>query len=38
MQYDVAALLGTITLAKKIKELEEANARLRNEIDMMKKG
>jgi hypothetical protein len=38
MQYDVAALLGTITLAKKIKELEEANERLRNEIDMMKKG
>lgn len=45
MQYDVAALLGTITIAKKvveqedrIKKLEEAYERLRNEIDMMKKG
>lgn len=45
MQYDVAALLGTITIAKKvveqedrIKKLEDAYERLRNEIDMMKKG
>ena len=45
MQYDVAALLGTITIAKKvveqedrIKKLEEAYERLRNEIDTMKKG
>lgn len=45
MQYDVAALLGAITIAKKvveqedrIKKLEDAYERLRNEIDMMKKG
>lgn len=45
MQYDVAALLGAITIAKKvveqedrIKELEETIEKLRNEIDMMKKG
>ncbi len=45
MQYDVTALLGTITIAKKvveqedrINELEETIEKLRNEIDMMKKG
>lgn len=45
MQYDVTALLGTITIAKKvveqedkIKKLEETIEKLRNEIDTMKKG